>query len=106
MAYYTTNKERVASSYPLYTINATRIDAVFNLLFVSFAIYPHILECKWLSFQRQLNNYGFVHMDNDNEAAEFTCYHHLDFHQGIEDPMALNDRLPYLPTKRKNARAG
>ena len=83
-----------------------------TFLFLFFFSFCHLFQTsipdsKWLSFSRQLNNYGFITQNDDNvddgDVGAFKCYHHSNFYQGIADPMTLEALLPYLPTKRKTA---
>ena len=72
-------------------------------------------DSKWLSFSRQLNNYGFnctatkkTEKDGNNKDRnhEVKSYHHPQFHRDIEDLIGLSTLLPYLPGLRKREKAG
>jgi len=55
----------------------------------------HFNHSRWLSFSRQLNNYGFTLVANEGQKT----YYHPKFHRDIHDPDTLEQLLPYLPGK-------
>ena len=79
---------------------------VFNRIFGSFHNrFLRYADSRWLSFSRQLNNYGFIsslkkEMRNDS-CCKLKSFHHPKFHRDITDPIALSRLLPYLPGKRR-----
>ncbi len=77
------------------------ISSHFAFYFLIFAT-----DSKWLSFSRQLNNYGFTNWTSEyssksGEVPQFKIYQHPNFFRSIPNPEALADLLPYLPGHRK-----
>ena len=72
---------------------------VFINLFFSFHI--DYIDSRWLSFSRQLNNYGFVSKGPRQNKPKFRVYHHPHFYRNIRDPNTLVALVPYLPGMRK-----
>jgi len=93
------NRKHLISSIRHFA-SLTKLTAAGNTsLYISLFIQSIqlITDSRWLSFSRQLNNYGFTLKANTSPKV----YFHPKFHRDVNDPYTLVKLLPYLPGKKK-----